>query len=474
VYFPELAPLFDDRSLVSVIEVEPQTLWVEVDDPDRPYRFAPGALERLRDFPQTKLVHGVGFPVGGSRRPDPRHIPPLRRAIEELRSPWASEHLSFNEVSDQGSRNVYTTSFLLPPRQTFAGAMTAATAIRSVAAQLPVPFAVETGVNYLRPRPDELDDGTFVARVVDTADCGILLDLHSIWVNERNGRQPVAELLEELPLERIWEIHLAGGFELDGYLIDAHSGEIPEELLELAQHVVPQLPNLHSINFELLPDFFEKFGLDGVRKQVRHMWTLWERRGTRPRAARPRSKSSAGAAAVCPTAATGPADPRDWETALGRLVVGAEPESPLEAELDRDPGMGLLKSLVARFRSGRIVSALPLTTRLLLLTSGGERFSELLTSFWTVRRPELFASAEAEEFAAFLLSQEQEIASLEDVVALDLAIIELQRGGTPSELVLAHDPIALVDALERGQVPAAVATGTFRVGITSEGVAKSA
>jgi uncharacterized protein len=445
--------------------VEPQTLWVQVDDPDRPYRFAPTALERLRGFRQTKLVHGVGFPVGGSRRPDPRHIPLLRQAIEELRSPWASEHLSFNEVSDQASRNVYTTSFLLPPRQTPAGARTAARAIRSVAARLPVPFAVETGVNYLRPRADELDDGTFVAQVVDAADCGILLDLHNIWINERNGRQPVTDLLEELPLERIWEIHLAGGFELDGYLIDAHSGEIPEELLELAQHVVPQLPNLHSINFELLPDFFAKFGLDGVRRQLRRMWELWDRRGTRLRAARPRLKSSASVTGVGPTA--DPVDPRDWETALGRLVVGTEPQSQLEAELARDPGVGLLQSLVARFRSGRLVSALPLTTRLLLLTSGGERFRELLASFWDVRPPELFASAEAEEFAAFLLSEEQEIACLEDVVALDLATIELQRGGTPSELVLAHDPIALVDALERGQLPVAVATGTVRVRVAA-------
>jgi hypothetical protein len=36
-----------------------------------------------------------------------------------------------------------------------------------------VPIAVETGVNYLRPRPDELPDGEFVAQVVEAADCGI-------------------------------------------------------------------------------------------------------------------------------------------------------------------------------------------------------------------------------------------------------------------------------------------------------------
>ena len=77
------------------------------------------------------------------------------------------------------------------------------------AAQLP--FLVETGVSYLRPRPGELSDGAYIAGVAERADCGILLDLHNLLTNERNGRQPVSEVLDELPLERVLEVHVAGG-----------------------------------------------------------------------------------------------------------------------------------------------------------------------------------------------------------------------------------------------------------------------
>jgi uncharacterized protein len=444
-----------------VIEVEPETLWVQVDDEESPYRFAPGALEQLCGFRQRKLVHGVGFPVGGSRRPDQRHVPLFRSAIEELSSPWASEHLSFNEASDAGSHNAYTTSFLLPPRQTVEGAATAAHEIRALARRLPVPFAVETGVNYLQPRADELGDGAFIAEVVRRAGCGILLDLHNIWINEQNGRQAVDDLLAELPLERIWEIHLAGGFELDGYLIDAHSGAIPEELLELAERVVPLLPNLHAIDFELLPDFFPRFGIDGVRDQLRLIWKLWETRGSRADASarRPLLQNGGEASSV---------GPREWETALGRLVVGADPETALEEELASDPGVALLQSLVGQFRSGRIVSALPLTTRLLLLSIGSEPFRTLLGSFWSVTRPERFATVEAEEFASFLLARNLDVEYLEDTVALDLATLRAQTGRVPGEALLSHDPHELMAALQNGRSPDAVPAGTFRVLVTSE------
>ena len=78
------------------------------------------------------------------------------------------------------------------------------------------PFAVEIGVNYLRRRSDELSDGEFVTKVVEGANCGIILDLHNLWTNEMNGRQSIEDFLRQIPLERVWEIHLAGGYEEDG------------------------------------------------------------------------------------------------------------------------------------------------------------------------------------------------------------------------------------------------------------------
>ena len=108
-------------------------------------------------------------------------------------------------------RGTYATGFLLPPLQTEQGPRAAARTIRQTGAALDLPLAVETGINYLRQQPWELSDGAFVARVSELADCDILLDLHNLWTNARNGRQCVADFLAEIPPQRIREIHLAGG-----------------------------------------------------------------------------------------------------------------------------------------------------------------------------------------------------------------------------------------------------------------------
>jgi len=199
IYTPALAPLLAaEPDLVSVIEVEPETLWTATADPAAPYRPDRSALARLCALPQPKLVHGVGFPVGGSRPPDPLHLPPFVDGIDILGAPWASEHLAFNRA--EGPEGPFATGFLLPPLQTPAGVAAAAASIRAVAGRLPVPFAVETGVNYLQPRAGEMSDGAFMAAVTAAADCGIVLDLHNLWANQRNGRQRLEEVLAELPL----------------------------------------------------------------------------------------------------------------------------------------------------------------------------------------------------------------------------------------------------------------------------------
>src|SRR5439155_26701590 len=129
-------------------------------------------------------------------------------SARELDAAQWSEHLSFNRAGAHGDHAGY----LLPPMPTTDVVEAAVSHIGTYVDQFDRPFLVETPTSYLRPVPGDLTDARFVGEIAERADCGILLDLHNIWANELNGRQAVSHFLAELPLERVWEVHLAGGF----------------------------------------------------------------------------------------------------------------------------------------------------------------------------------------------------------------------------------------------------------------------
>jgi uncharacterized protein (UPF0276 family) len=455
VYFPGLEALLEgSASLLDLIEIEPQTLW---------RRRAPGRYEadadtiaRVAALPQRKLVHGVGCPVGGSVPHEEAQVVLFVDAVRDFGAPWASEHLSFNRA--YGDSGAFNAGFLLPPLQTSEGAEAAAREARALAARLPVPFAVETGVNYLKPRDGELSDGAFVAAVAEGADCGILLDLHNLWANERNGRQPVREFLAEIPLERVWEIHLAGGFPYAGYWLDAHSGAMPDGLADLARELVPLLPNVHAIVFEMLPQFASRLGAEGLRKQLEIARELW---GTRSRGlAVTRSR---GGASRPRDPETPQLTPREWQDTLGALVIGRQPASSLAQSLRGDPAVDVFRKLVWQARAGMIVDNLPYTCRLLMLARGDEFLRALFDDYFARVAPELFGSAEAGSFAAFLDALELDEPLLADILAFERAAMEVSLEGERRIIRTRHDPSVLMAELNEGRIPAGLAEEELEV-----------
>jgi uncharacterized protein (UPF0276 family) len=441
IYSPGLEPLLEAHpELVDVLEIEPQTTWIETDDDAEPYLVRSDVLAHLAELPGRKLVHSIGTPVGGSVRANDAQLPLLRETVQALGSPWASEHLSFNLTPD------FFTGFFLPPRQTEEGIEIYAEAIRTLRDALGVPLAIETGVNYLRPRDDEIGDGEFMAMVAERADCGILLDLHNIYCNGLNGRQSVEHFLSALPLDRVWELHVAGGFEIEGYWIDAHSGAIPPPLHEICADVVPALPHLKAIVFELFSSYLPYFGMDDTRAQLERVHELWALR--RPGA--PPAPRATSIVAAPPAAGIAP---RDWESALGAVAVGRDPANELEHEFADDPGARLVASMVNEFRGSMVVGVYRLTSRLLMLSLGPDIFRGLLESFWKTRPPEQYGGTEADAFADYLVERGLRVPQFEAILAFERAALHTVRDGRPRVVPFGIPPLPLLRALAEGVLP---------------------
>ena len=457
-YSGAIEPLIEQQpELFDVIEIEPQTFWTRSSDPQRPFQFADSVVEHLHSLPGRKLVHSVGQPVGGTLLASAAELDLLSDTIRRLDAPWASDHLSFNQT------NEFATGFFLPPRQTPACVEILSSAIRRQQSALGVPLAVETGVSYLRPRADELPDGEFIARVVDAANCGLLLDLHNVYCNSVNGRQPLDQFLEQIPLDRVWEVHVAGGFEFKGFYLDAHSGAIPEPLHAIIENVIPRLPNLKAIIFEIFPSFVPVIGLDVVREQLKWLHSIWQQRTSTEHVEQKTItvRSEPKESDLVP--------PEVWERALGRLVVGYEADDEIGLELSGEPGVSVVEQLIHEFRGSMIVRVLPITSRFIMLALGPEAFRTILADYWSRVTPRMYASSEADSFSNYLIALDLKVPHLAKLVELDQAVMDVNINGVTRIVHFDFEPLPLLRAISEGRLPEEPPeAGSFEIEITPD------
>ena len=264
---------------------------------------------------------------------------------------------------------------------------------------------------------------------------------------------------------------MAGGFEHRGYWLDAHSGGIPDALLDVARVVLPRLPNVRALLFEVVPSAMHEFGTDGVQRQLEVLWELWEARGTvfDPTASARPVASGPGSGSTSPlTSGIAPQSPREWEETLGALVVGRPVTGSLAEELSADPGVSLLRDLVFELRASALASTLKLTCRLLLLRLGEEGFRSLLADYADQVTPHAFASDEAEAFGRFLNAADVDVPHLREVLAFELSVVATLIDGIPRSTRFEFEPISLLRALGEGRLPGPVAPGLFEIEVTGD------
>lgn len=94
----------------------------------------------------------------------------------------------------------------------------------------------------------------FFARVCERADTGMLLDAAHLAIYQRTLGHPPLAGLDGFPLDRIVEMHVAGGVERmhEGYRFveDAHTPHVLPETWQILEHLAPRTPNLRAVVFE--------------------------------------------------------------------------------------------------------------------------------------------------------------------------------------------------------------------------------
>ena len=94
----------------------------------------------------------------------------------------------------------------------------------------------------------------YFARVADVADCGLLLDVAHLAIYQRATGGAPRDGLDGFPLERVVEIHVAGGSEFQhegrSFVDDDHSPAPLADTWRILEAVLPRATNLRALVFE--------------------------------------------------------------------------------------------------------------------------------------------------------------------------------------------------------------------------------
>jgi uncharacterized protein (UPF0276 family) len=270
------------QDLIDFFELSPDLLCNErIDQGGRTLDYHPGLLADALTWCESRplVIHGLGLSIGSACGWNESYLRILDALHARRRFTWHSEHLGFMLATHPDGRPLHT-GIPLPLPFTEEALDLLVPRARSLGERYGVPFLLENLTYYLPGLPSDggRDEIAFLNDLTDRSGCGLLFDLYNFYCNARNFGFDARAALGRLRLDRVVEIHLAGGTTHDGFLLDVHSMEVPEPVWDLLDWLVPQLPHLSGIVYEVLEQAVFLVGVDGIYRQLERVHQVWEAR----------------------------------------------------------------------------------------------------------------------------------------------------------------------------------------------------
>ncbi|MEU6000604.1 MULTISPECIES: DUF692 domain-containing protein [unclassified Streptomyces] len=259
--------------IADAVERMPGIDWVEAVAENLCPGHLPDSLLRLRERGVTVVPHGVALGLGGADRPDETRLAALAERAEALGSPLVTEHIAFVRAGGPlTASQPLEAGHLLPVPRTRDALDVLCENVRIAQDALPVPLAVENIAALISWPGEEMTEGQFLYELVERTGVRLLIDVANLHTNHVNRGEDPAKALDELPVEAIAYVHVAGGFERDGVWHDSHAHAVPEPVLailsDLASRVTPPGVLLERDENFPAPQELER-ELDAIRATVR-------------------------------------------------------------------------------------------------------------------------------------------------------------------------------------------------------------
>ena len=222
-------------------------------------------LERYR-----VVQHGVSMYFGSAEPLNRDHLRRLKALIKRTRTPWLSDHLCWGSVDGTYSHD------LLPMPYTFEAAEVTARKVREARDFLEVPIAVENVSSYAEFHMSEMTEWEFLNEVVERPDGGILLDVNNIYVSSRNHEFDPYEYLNDIPAERVAQIHIAGHSKFRKYILDTHDHPVIDPVWKMYEHAIRRVgPTATLLEWDDRIPSFEEVHAEALKAEKYLPRRLW-------------------------------------------------------------------------------------------------------------------------------------------------------------------------------------------------------
>ncbi len=204
------------------------------------------------------VAHGVGLSIGSFDHWDEGYLRLLDELFARFHLEWHSEHLAYTVVAGE---NVGT-MFALP--RTDEALDLVCERVRLLQERYRVPFLLEHVIHLLPDSPAQYSPAGFLNAITSRTGCGLLLDAYNLECDAMNQGLDIVAFLDELNLEPVRELHLAGGVQHKGFHLDIHSGVTSELSLEVGLEIIRRAPGLRTVTFEFLKEAVPLLGHDAI------------------------------------------------------------------------------------------------------------------------------------------------------------------------------------------------------------------
>jgi uncharacterized protein (UPF0276 family) len=178
------------------------------------------------------VLHGLTLSIGDqSSDISQDYLNNLSHTLADVNCKWFSEHIAITSTGGIDIRS------LMPVEYTKASAECIIQNAKTIMHLTNKPFLLENISYYYNMPTNEVSEIEFINLILREANCGLLLDLNNLYVNSINHGYDPYEFLDQLPHDRIVEIHLAGCDYIFNTLVDTHASSIKKEVLSLFEYV---------------------------------------------------------------------------------------------------------------------------------------------------------------------------------------------------------------------------------------------